>query len=171
MTNTIEKGTHEVTFSCQICSESVTYTKKGSPSRWIRRYCDDCAKSKNDADIKSHYERNREEVIQKQWVHNIRTHFGLTPEQYQDMLDSHQGNCWSCGEPERSTRYGKVIRLAIDHSHDTGVVRGLLCKDDNVLLGSCGDTLEGLQLALSKVKRDSVRARLESLVQYMRRVQ
>jgi hypothetical protein len=55
--------------------------------------------------------------------------FLLTPEDW-DKIAAHQGNlCFVC----RHRSVGK--RLATDHSHETGLVRGLLCSRCNALLG------------------------------------
>lgn len=56
--------------------------------------------------------------------------FGLTLEQYEDMLTAQGGVCKICRQPERTKR-----RLAVDHNHTTGKVRGLLCAQCNTRLG------------------------------------
>jgi hypothetical protein len=47
--------------------------------------------------------------------------FGITVEQYDRMLRAQDGKCALCRRPPKS------IRLAVDHDHRTGRVRGLLC--------------------------------------------
>lgn len=60
--------------------------------------------------------------------------FRLTVEQW-DRINSHQnGRCFICGEP---TKDGK--RLATDHSHKDGLIRGLLCSTCNRILGKIED--------------------------------
>lgn len=41
----------------------------------------------------------------------------------QDLIDKHGDNCGICGKPRSAFKN----RLAVDHSHKTGKVRGLLC--------------------------------------------
>lgn len=60
----------------------------------------------------------------------LRRKYGLTPEQYQEMLDSQNGVCAICETPPTDKR------LAVDHDHDTGAIRGLLCKNCNVKLAT-----------------------------------
>jgi hypothetical protein len=56
--------------------------------------------------------------------------FRLTPEEWQ-IIDTYQGSvCAFCQKRQRSG-----IRLATDHDHKTGLVRGLLCSQCNRLLG------------------------------------
>src|SRR5207253_2176895 len=69
---------------------------------------------------------------------NRRSHlkrtFGLTIEQYESMLAAQGGGCAICGRPPRED-----ISLHVDHDHETGRVRGLLCFDCNATLGKAAD--------------------------------
>lgn len=69
-------------------------------------------------------------------------------------LSEHQNyRCAICGCDE--DREGR--RFAIDHDHDTGLVRGLLCTRCNVGLGYFSDSVEKLSAAikyLEDVRRD-----------------
>jgi Recombination endonuclease VII len=62
--------------------------------------------------------------------------FGLTIEDYDAMHEAQDGLCAICKQPETSSRDGKVYRLAVDHCHKTGKVRGLLCFKCNSAMGS-----------------------------------
>lgn len=62
--------------------------------------------------------------------------YGLTPEEYDAMNEVQQGLCAICDQPERARyRTGEVKRLAVDHDHETNVVRALLCSNCNVMVG------------------------------------
>lgn len=54
----------------------------------------------------------------------------LTVEEYDEMLLEQEGVCWICKRAPKSNR-----RLSVDHDHDTGQVRGLLCTKCNTTLG------------------------------------
>lgn len=56
--------------------------------------------------------------------------YGITSEQYDQMLSLQCGVCKICSKPP--SRY----RLAIDHCHKTGKIRGLLCAHCNGVLGT-----------------------------------
>ncbi len=51
--------------------------------------------------------------------------YGITLEQYDRMFKRQAGKCALCRRPPGRTR------LAVDHDHKTGRVRGLLCWFDN----------------------------------------
>jgi hypothetical protein len=71
-------------------------------------------------------------IKQRKW-----SSFGVDAARYQEMLREQNGVCAICGEPERSPdkATGKTRDLAIDHNHETGVVRQLLCSNCNRALG------------------------------------
>lgn len=81
-----------------------------------------------------------------------RTHkfdrYGITNEQYQEMLKSQNGTCKICKGPE--TMKGRS--LAVDHCHTTGQVRGLLCGKCNQGLGSFRDSPELLGSAVQYIE-------------------
>lgn len=71
--------------------------------------------------------------------------FGLTPAQYQEMLNAQGGVCAICENTERSTsKTGRIKRLAVDHDHATGAIRGLLCANCNKGIGNLGDSVDTL---------------------------
>jgi hypothetical protein len=74
--------------------------------------------------------------------HQIKTAYGLLPEQYEALVDRQDGLCAICRKPP-----GKRA-LHIDHNHETGAIRGLLCFECNSGLGKFGDDPELLRVAL-----------------------
>jgi hypothetical protein len=55
----------------------------------------------------------------------MKSNYGITIEQYYAMLREQNGLCKLCSKPPKSRR------LVIDHCHQTGKVRGLLCNGCN----------------------------------------
>lgn len=79
--------------------------------------------------------------------------FGLTTEQLSNLLTAQNNTCAICSrEPDPLKRSSL---LAIDHDHETGNVRGLLCISCNAALGMLGDNIEGLERALSYLLKAS----------------
>ncbi len=74
--------------------------------------------------------------------------YGITGEQYAAMLAEQGGKCAICKRTPRAKR------LAVDHNHKTGAVRGLLCSRCNRgILGHADDSLERLRSAVAYMER------------------
>jgi hypothetical protein len=67
---------------------------------------------------------------------------GATQELYNAMYEAQKGCCALCNEPEE-----KFSWLCIDHDHETGKIRGLLCPNCNRGLGLLKDNASLLQKA------------------------
>lgn len=80
--------------------------------------------------------------------------YGLTLEQYDELLLDQNGACAICREPETLTVGGRLRRLAIDHDHSTDTVRGLLCYGCNVSLGHFNDSVPTLERAIRYLNGD-----------------
>jgi hypothetical protein len=74
----------------------------------------------------------------------LKRKFGLTVDDYDILLERQGGVCAICREVCPSGR-----RLAVDHKHETGVVRKLLCTPCNTALGSFKDSPDRLASALA----------------------
>lgn len=63
--------------------------------------------------------------------------YRLTPEKYDELLTEQGNKCAICECPEilGDRRWGGQRRLAVDHCHNTGKVRGLLCSRCNTTIG------------------------------------
>jgi hypothetical protein len=86
----------------------------------------------------------------------LRRLFGLTVEQYEVMHQAQRGLCAVCKRPETSLHQsGNVRRLAVDHDHDTGAVRELLCHDCNIGMGLFRDEPDRLDAAAAYLRRHS----------------
>lgn len=64
------------------------------------------------------------------YLAKIRRSYGLSEDQYRTMLLNQQYVCLLCQKPNTGGR-----RLCVDHDHDTGRVRGLLCFRCNGFVG------------------------------------
>jgi hypothetical protein len=66
---------------------------------------------------------------------NLRRYYGITLAEYQDILEAQNGRCAICGTDVPG---GKGV-FHVDHCHNSGKVRGLLCHHCNVGLGHFKD--------------------------------
>lgn len=71
--------------------------------------------------------------------------FGITPEDYFKLLEKQNFKCAICGILQED--YSR--RLAVDHDHETGKIRGLLCNNCNVGLGNFQDSKNNLTNAIN----------------------
>lgn len=70
--------------------------------------------------------------------------YGIGVENYDFLYERQQGLCAICKKPEKV----EGRRLAVDHNHSTGQVRGLLCTTCNQGLGNFYDDPELLESAI-----------------------
>lgn len=105
----------------------------------------DPEKAEADRASKRKYKAGLSEEVKKQRARDetIRS-YGVSPEWYDVKLAEQGGVCAICKLPEsyRDGWSGDIKLLSIDHDHDTGNVRGLLCQKCNVALGNMGDDPE-----------------------------
>lgn len=78
--------------------------------------------------------------------------YGVTLAWYDEKLEQQRHACAICGEPERSSIRGRIVRLAVDHRHDTNRVRGLLCGTCNRGIGFFRHSEELLMKAIAYLK-------------------
>jgi Recombination endonuclease VII/HNH endonuclease len=83
--------------------------------------------------------------------------FGVTMAQYCEMLLAQEGKCAICRQPETEIRNGRVKTLAVDHCHETGTVRGLLCVQCNTGIGKFKDDRNRLLAAIKYLDKHSGR--------------
>lgn len=69
--------------------------------------------------------------------------YGIKPADFWALVEKQDGGCAIC-----DTKPANPLLLVVDHNHDTGKVRGLLCGGCNTGLGIFGDSPERLERAL-----------------------
>lgn len=79
--------------------------------------------------------------------YGLKRRYNTTPEAIDAMLEAQGGGCAICG----GEATGKGWH--VDHDHDTGEVRGILCFGCNVGLGNFNDNIDRLQCAADYLKR------------------
>ncbi len=62
--------------------------------------------------------------------------YGIDQKQRDAMVAEQDGKCYTCGKPEAESRHGQ---LCVDHCHDTGTVRRMLCNVCNLAMGMLND--------------------------------
>lgn len=99
---------------------------------------------------KAYYGRNRDKIRERMRDYRytepekalnteLKARYGIGLDAYTELLTAQNGVCAICNRPETQRIRGKVIRLAVDHCHKTGKVRGLLCSSCNMALGQINE--------------------------------
>ena len=116
-----------ITKCCTRCDELKEISKFSKDSRaksGLQSRCKECQ-----AEVKaemSMYYRGK----------HLEYKYGITHADYEEMLAKQEGCCAVCGIEEK---YCEHSRLAVDHDHETGEVRALLCKKCNQAIGLLQD--------------------------------
>ncbi len=101
---------------------------------------------KNDARIKQ-YEKGAK-------LHRM---YGVTLEQYNEKFEQQGGRCIICQAHQSELKYS----LCVDHNHDTGEVRDLLCSKCNSLLGYCREDIGIMETAIEYLrKHDNLKVKI-----------
>lgn len=115
-------------------ARSGLFTKAGRPV--LMAHCKECHKAGMRAYASDHADERR--------AKNLMANYGITPQQYGEMLARQDGGCGICGVKTDSQNR----RLHVDHNHETGAVRGLLCDSCNRAIGLLGDSADRLRMAV-----------------------
>jgi hypothetical protein len=91
-----------------------------------------------------HYLKNKELHSQQARERHLYHKYKLTIEEFDALFREQSGMCAVCGDdlkPGKSTH--------VDHDHETGIIRGLLCHNCNRMLGYAQDDIEVLSKAIT----------------------
>ena len=91
--------------------------------------------------------RARPEIKRADRARHLRNKYGVTIEQYDDLLASQGGGCAICGREPRPD-----ISLHLDHDHESGQLRGILCFRCNNALGDFDDDMSLLRAAVRYIE-------------------
>jgi hypothetical protein len=137
------------TKECKACGESKPlsqYNKLHISADGLAYKCRPCSKAEYKSYRKS---KSEEEMHLLDRERNLRKSFGIGLSDYEAMLEKQKGVCAICKEEETTVRQGRVQSLSVDHCHETGKIRGLLCNSCNRALGKFKDSIEHLMAAAS----------------------
>jgi hypothetical protein len=100
--------------------------RKASPDG-MNHYCKECmaryySDSRAHAKVRGRKYNRRPDVQARMRAHHLQKMYDMTMEEYEAMVIAQGGLCAVCG---------MATELVVDHDHDTGKVRGLLCRPCN----------------------------------------
>jgi len=129
--------------------------KENKPTRFHKtaKKCQDCAKAlwkKNKAAKRTAKRKADFKATSKMdFGYDLMKNYRLTYEEYQKMYVTQKGCCDCCGAHESKFKR----KLHVDHDHETGQVRGLLCTKCNPGMGYFDDKIEKLEMAIAYLKK------------------
>jgi len=144
------------------------YRRKHSKDE-LNSYCKRCnhescleyGKTENGKAIKKKYQRSEKgkqaqrryaatiNGQQKRLNNNLRSKYGFTLKEYNKLFKQQNGQCVICGHYQSELSK----RLHVDHDHNTGEIRGLLCDNCNRGIGHLKNSPGILQNAIEYLSR------------------
>ena len=94
----------------------------------------------------SHRERSRRNAKRPSNKRRQCVKFGITLLHYEEMLQAQGGVCAICGKQQEGRS------LSVDHCHETGRIRGLLCTRCNLGIGNLQDDPGVLRKAIEYLR-------------------
>jgi len=92
------------------------------------------------SECKKTYQREwRKRNPEKNKNNSLRKNHGISITEYDKMFQEQNGKCAICKKEETTVIKNKVVRLAVDHCHSGGGIRGLLCRSCNQAIGMFND--------------------------------
>ena len=174
-----QKPTAHVCSQCRVLKQIDNFAKDNTRKVGHRCRCKECDKKyreandiyrnawnreyrKQNADVlnakgREHYKNNKEKVQanHKRWReqnpdkiknNGLIRNYGIGLYEYNRMLESQKNECKICS---RELKYGKST--CVDHDHNTGKVRGILCFNCNMKLGQHEKSQEWFEKYFDKV--------------------
>jgi uncharacterized CHY-type Zn-finger protein len=135
---------------CGTCKRELPLTefyKDCGKKDGLRTYCKPCENARVAA-----WQRKNPEKVKQAWAawearnpgqnrRDVLKKYGLTLKQYEQQLADQGGKCAICRE--------EYDVLCVDHDHETGVNRGLLCRNCNSGIGKLRDSVEMLHRSIA----------------------
>ena len=131
---------------CPTCKRELgkeAFTRDRGRRTTVGQHCLQCAVVKS-AEQRSKYPERDRANRRKSYLKNydtttlryrLRKNYDLSLEAYMVLFEKQEGLCAICRKPQA----GRTKNLCVDHDHETGEVRGLLCNNCNRGLGLFGD--------------------------------
>ena len=85
---------------------------------------------KRRARMREYYHQNKKKMRENMYKYL----YGIDLKQYGVMLERQKGVCSLCGKPPKAIK-NHMTALVVDHDHETGKVRSLLCANCNRAVG------------------------------------
>jgi hypothetical protein len=130
---------------CQFCKKTLTleqFFKNKKTRDGFGSYCKNCKQQKNNKS----WTKNRYKHLEERKNNHLLKTYNISLKDYKEMLNNQYGLCAICFSKDKR-------KLAVDHNHKTGKIRGLLCQRCNQGIGMFQDNYELLINAIKYIKK------------------
>lgn len=140
---------------CKIKQSIDSFYKDKFNKDGFRNRCKDCIKKESkqryldNPEYQKNYKKTDKYKNSKR-KHDLKHKYDITPRGYNDILESQNNKCAICGTKDSG---GKGC-FHIDHSHNSGKIRGLLCYKCNTILGYANDNTSILLNAVEYLRNE-----------------
>ena len=117
---------------CGLEKHKSDFRKNRSSKDGLDRWCKSCA---SESQKRYYQDKGKSHLRERQ----LKINYGISISDYDVMFDEQSGCCAICNTNIQEATLGPGAHFAVDHNHDTGVVRGLLCMACNIMLGKARD--------------------------------
>jgi hypothetical protein len=124
---------------CEVTKDSLCFAKDKSKKSGFYSSCKECVT------VATKEYRASDEYIAKELNNRFKKLYGITLDTYNFLLEEQKHCCATCGVSVKKLKR----KLAVDHNHTTGKVRGLLCSNCNTALGLVQENKETLVSLIS----------------------
>lgn len=133
---------------CNICKETKPldeFVKRSNRASGRQSYCKKCH------NIKSRDEYSSDRMKD----YDLKKLYGISLDDYEQLFNEQEGSCKICSRHISELNHGHKKNLCVDHNHDTGKIRGLLCDKCNRGLGLFCDDETMLLKAVDYLKNNN----------------
>ena len=127
---------------CKINLPISAFCKSSKRKDGLHIWCKNCCNEIK----KQQYVKNRRAAVRLlSRKAKLKKAYGITVQEYDELLKKQHGVCAICEKPETqisNKKYGTIDKLRVDHDHKTNRVRGLLCSKCNQGLGIFQDNFD-----------------------------
>jgi recombination endonuclease VII len=118
-----------------------------------RSKCKSCSNKKRNIYLNKAKKANPAKYKDASNISGLKIRYGLDKETYELLLKKQNNLCVICKKPETRILRGNLTNLSVDHCHETGKIRALLCSKCNTLIGLGNEDVNILQSAIKYLKK------------------
>ncbi len=142
--------------SCKEIKPTTDFFKKGSYKDGSTQYKSECILCHNKKTLDFYHSNRKPNGIARQaaYRYTLKTIYGLSQKDFEDLLEKQDNCCPICGVPLRNPfKTVEGSSQHVDHCHESGKVRAILCLNCNLGLGSFKDNQTSLKRAIEYLQK------------------